>query len=500
MVGETIRPVEQILDLVVALPGAVFIFRIDTNGGKSFPYAAPNLKRLCGVDPKDISLDASPLFARVHQQDLPYLLSDIEKSWRDLTRFSRAFRYDHPDKGLVWIEMSAKPVREPDGGVVWHGYVQDVSERKRVENALAESEERLHAIIEGADEAIITADDAGTVQTVNNAAVILFGYSRDEIVGRNVNLLMPEQDRERHDSYLRSYKHTGASKVVGADGKLEGRRKDGARFPVSVSISRVSYDDSHVFVGFARDLTAQRMIETHMRQLHIDQLNSVNAKAAALAHEINQPFVAGALYLKAAKRLLRLPEDRRGGSVDAMLDEAAAQMLRAGRIMSRLREFVGGGEPDKIFLNMHDLIRSVSEQMAESARRANVKLSLQLRAERDRAVVDRVQITQVLVNLIRNAEEAMGASAAREIVVSTVLDAPDVIRVDVADTGPGLSDEIKKTLFEPFKTTKQSGMGVGLPISRSIVEAHFGRIWAENRAGGGAIFSFTLPLTETEGE
>jgi two-component system, chemotaxis family, CheB/CheR fusion protein len=182
------------------------------------------------------------------------------------------------------------------------------------------------------------------------------------------------------------------------------------------------------------------------------------------------------------------------------LDCAAEQIMRAAGIVRQLREFIMRGEPEKAFANLHDLIREASLATTASMSEANVKLSLQLGASVDRVFVDCVQIKQVLVNLISNAIEAMNASAERELTISTSLIHDLTIRIDVVDSGVGFSEVVKENLFEPFATSKADGMGIGLAISRSIVEAHDGKMWAESNPGGGAVFSFVLPLVNAEHE
>jgi len=232
-----------------------------------------------------------------------------------------------------------------------------------------------------------------------------------------------------------------------------------------------------------------------------ERLATLEAMAAGLAHEVNQPLAAGATFLKVARRMLgaRGETAQEGVAVEVLrvLDKASAQIVRAGRIITRVREFSTRGEPDKTYQNLHELIAGVAKAMSEDEKLANFRLLLRLNAKNERVIVDRMQISQVLVNLIHNAAQAMYASATHDIVVGTLDDGND-IRVQVIDNGVGLTEETRKRLFEPFKTSKPSGMGVGLSISRAIVEAHFGKIWAEPYPGGGAIFNFTLPLAEQE--
>ncbi len=246
-------------------------------------------------------------------------------------------------------------------------------------------------------------------------------------------------------------------------------------------------------------ILTERTASLRMRKLQASGLNAMGGMATGLAHELNQPLTASACYLLTAQRLLEMPRELRPASVESTLDSAAQQIMRAAGIVRQLREFIMRGEPERAFANLHDLIREASQATTANMSEANVKLSLQLGANVDRVFVDGVQIKQVLVNLISNAIEAMKASAERELTISTSL-IHDTIRIDVVDTGVGFSEIVKENLFEPFATSKAGGMGIGLSISRSIVEAHDGKIWAESNPGGGAVFSFVLPLANADHE
>ena len=240
-------------------------------------------------------------------------------------------------------------------------------------------------------------------------------------------------------------------------------------------------------------IVTEQTASMRMRKLQASGLHAMGGMVTGLAHELNQPLTASACYLLTARRLLEMPRELRTASVRETLDSAAG-------IVRQLREFIMRGEPEKAFANLHDLIREASEFTSANMSEANVKLSLQLGANVDRVFVDSVQIKQVLVNLISNAIEAMNASAQHELTISTSLIHELAIRIDVVDNGVGLSEMVKENLFEPFATSKADGMGIGLSISRSIVEAHDGKMWAESNPGGGAVFSFMLPLVNAEHE
>jgi two-component system sensor kinase FixL len=221
--------------------------------------------------------------------------------------------------------------------------------------------------------------------------------------------------------------------------------------------------------------------------------------ASALAHELNQPLAAISNYMKGSRRLLAGSTDSNASKIESAMDRAAEQAHRAGQIIRRLRDFVSRGEAEKRVESLSKLIEEAGALGLAGARDQNIQLRFNLNSDFDLVLVDRVQIQQVLVNLFRNALEAMAQSPKRELIVSNAeVAADDMIEVSVTDSGSGLQDDVKASLFQTFFTTKETGMGVGLSISRSIIEAHGGRMWADNNASGGATFRFTLPAAPNE--
>jgi two-component system sensor kinase FixL len=220
--------------------------------------------------------------------------------------------------------------------------------------------------------------------------------------------------------------------------------------------------------------------------------------ASALAHEINQPLAAISNYMKGSRRLLAGSTDPNIAKIESALDRASEQALRAGQIIRRLRDFVSRGESEKRVESLSKLIEEAGALGLAGAREQNVRLRFDLDPGADLVLADRVQIQQVLVNLFRNALEAMAQSLRRELVVANARAADDMIEVEVSDTGSGFQDDVIPNLFQTFFTTKDTGMGVGLSISRSIIEAHGGRMWAESNASGGATFRFTLPAADED--
>jgi two-component system sensor kinase FixL len=379
----------------------------------------------------------------------------------------------------------------------------DITHLKLAEQDLAAREAHLKSILETVPDAMVVINERGLVQSFSVAAERLFGYSPDQVIGKNVSLLMPTPYRENHDGYIERYLRTGDRQIIGIGRVVVGERKDGSTFPMELTVGEMRSADKRYFTGFVRDLTERQKTEARLQELqtelvHISRLTAMGEMASALAHEINQPLSAIANYLKGAKRLLDGRADEDSKTVGGAIAKAADQALRAGQIIRRLRDFVSRGENERRIESLSKLIEEANALALVGAKEHGVRVRLQIDRAQDLIFADKVQIQQVLLNLLRNAIEAVAEHDRRELVISTRLSADDMVEVSVADTGAGISADISAQLFQPFITTKAQGMGVGLSISRTIIEAHGGRIWTEPNPGGGPVFKFTLRVATKE--
>ena len=367
----------------------------------------------------------------------------------------------------------------------------------RVDEGRIESEAYLRSVLDTVPDAIVVIDEAGVIQSFSSAAEKQFGWTAEEIIGRNVKILMPQPYRDAHDSYLEHYNRTAERRIIGIGRIVVGERKDGSTFPMELAVGEMHSSGARFFTGFVRDLTERQDTQTRMQELqaelmHISRLTALGEMASTLAHELNQPLSAIANYLKGGRRLLERAQPDTARAAEAM-DKAADQALRAGQIIRRLRDFVSRGESDREIESLSKLVEEASALALIGAKELGVRVSYDFDRHVDLVLADKVQIQQVILNLIRNAIDAMMTSPRRALKITTdATDGGGLVRVSVADTGPGLSPEVVERLFQPFVSTKAQGMGVGLSISRTIVEAHGGRIWAESNADGGATFHFTL--------
>jgi len=386
--------------------------------------------------------------------------------------------------------------RSPDG---------TASGGRRLEERLAEQQALLVSILETAPDGVAVIDSAGIIQSFSRVAARMFGYSVDEAVGRNINLLMAEPERTRHDGYIARYLKTGEKRIIGIGRIVTGRRKDGSRFPLHLSIGEMKLDGYRLFTGFMHDLTEERQAQGRMQQLqtelaHVSRLSALGEMGSALAHELNQPLAAIGNYLTGSRRLLAEVQGANVGKIDLALQKASEQALRAGQIIRRLRDFVSRQEAEPRVESLAKVIEEAAALGLVGARERGVDLKFEIDPDCDAVFADRVQIQQVLVNLLRNGLDAMVDAPRRELGILTRRVGDRKVEISVSDTGHGVGPQAIERLFEPFFTTKKAGLGVGLSISRGIVEAHGGQMRVENNSLGGATFRFTLPLAPTDGE
>jgi len=381
--------------------------------------------------------------------------------------------------------------------------VSDITQRRAAEEALRASESHLRSILLTAPDAMIVIDEAGVILSFSAAAERLFGYAQAEVVGGNISLLMSPQEQQRHGGFISRYLQTGGKRVIGVSRQLLAQHRDGSPIPVELTVGEAQGDHGRIFTGFMRDMTERRRAEERVAALqseliHVSRISAMGAMASTLAHELNQPITAVVNYVEGVRSLMQVPDAQDFPQICDALDAAARESLRAGDIVRHLRDFIARGEVDKTVEPLPDLIHESAEFGLMDAREEGIDVRFDLDAAASPVLVDRVQIQQVLINLMRNAVEAMRNCAERRLTITSRLDQPGFVRVSIADTGGGVPEEIAQQLFSAFISTKSRGMGLGLSICRTIIEANGGRISMEPGRGGGAIFHFTLIHAQTE--
>jgi two-component system sensor kinase FixL len=381
---------------------------------------------------------------------------------------------------------------------------RDITERVAAEEALKTREAHLRSILETVPDAMIVIDEQARIQFFSAAAERLFGYEAAEVIGENIKILMPDPYREQHDGYMHRYLTTGERRIIGIGRVVVGQSKDGATFPIELAVGEMRSSGQRYFTGFIRDLTERQKTEARLQELqselvHMSRFTALGEMASTLAHEINQPLTAIANYLKGCRRILQRMEGQDVPMLEGAVNQAAEQALRAGQVIRHLREFVARGESERHIESLPKLIQEASALALVGAREKGVRVSYRLDPDAPLVLADRIQIQQVLLNLIRNAIEAMQDSPRRELVIASRAMPPDgLVEISVSDTGTGIEPALLERLFEPFVTTKKHGMGVGLSICRTIVESHGGKIWIESEVGQGTTFRLTLRAVSQE--
>jgi two-component system, LuxR family, sensor kinase FixL len=360
------------------------------------------------------------------------------------------------------------------------------------------------ALLDAAVDAIVVIDERGHVLTFNRAAERMFGYTAADVAGRNVSMLMGEPYHSEHDGYMARYLATGEAHIIGKGREVEGRRANGETFPVSLAVGEAAGSGKRRFVGIIRDLSAQRAAEQRTRSLehrlaHVGRFNLMGEMAAGIAHEINQPLAAIATYAQAAKRVLQRDDSRLSVLMDihGKIDD---QARRAGQVIENLRKLIRRQEIETQSLDVNSVVADVMSLIEADARSEGIAVHLRTEAGLPKVRADAVQLQQVLLNLTRNSVDAMrdGLAKERGIGIATGRSERGGVRIAVTDHGHGVSLQLGDDIFHPFVTTKRDGLGVGLAISKTIVESYGGSLSYADNPVGGAIFSIELPAQPQE--
>ena len=358
-------------------------------------------------------------------------------------------------------------------------------------------EAHLRSILETIPDAMVVIDERGAILSFSAAAERMFGYSEAELLGENVSTLMPSPDREQHDEYLERYLETGVRKMIGIGRITTARHRDGSTFPIDLHVAEARIENQRVFTGFIRDLTERQQTEMRLHDLqaelaHVARVSEMGTFATSIAHELNQPLTAIANYVETAEELLQDPDPDTLDIVREAMRDCAAQSVRAGQIVRRLRDFISRGETERRVESLGRVVNEASALALIGAGERGVEVQVKLDPRADRVLIDRIQVQQVILNLVRNAIEAMAESPVRRLRIASKKAGDEFVEVSIDDSGPGLPSELADQLFQPFVSTKAEGMGLGLSICHTIVNAHGGRIWSDKSRLGGTAFHFTL--------
>ena len=419
----------------------------------------------------------------------------VTRTWQSCVAEQTPINLLSPARGRSGDTLFYEVIVQPavvDGRAEILGALVDVTEQTV---ALAESS----AILDTAVDGIVIIDERGIIETFNQAACELFGYSEEEVIGKSVNMLMTPGDAGNHDSYLQNYLDTGKASIIGVGRELVALTASGERVPIYLAVSDIQISGRRRFAGIVRNLTEQHaareaLASQREKLAHVGRLSTMGEMTASIAHEINQPLTAISMYAQASLKLL----EREGGAekVKDALEKLNTQSLRAGAVIERIQRFARAQESSKELVDLNDLVTDLLKLADSDARMHDIELELALTPELPHVFADPVQVQQVILNLIRNGIDAMneiGCRNGRSIRLETRLDGREV-RLEVKDQGPGVAEDQSELVFTPFHTTKKEGMGMGLSICRSIISEHGGELRFSNNDQAGACFYFSLPV------
>ena len=407
---------------------------------------------------------------------------------------------EHSSDRVEVIRARARAIWEREGRPEgkdrdhWHQAEQEIA-----------AEGRLRLAVEAAPNAMIMVNRAGEIVMVNAQAERVFGYSRAELLGRPVEMLVPPQFHGHHAGLREVFIGNPRARPMGAGRDLFGLKKDGSEFPVEIGLNPITTDEGLMVLSAIVDISERKAAEAALREsqeraqalhaelLHMSRLSAMGQMGAMVAHELNQPLTAIRNYMEAAGELLRRGADVPTARLGTAIERAAEQAIRAAQIVQQLRGFASCGDAEKRIEAIPTLVREAAELALVGTRQRGTVIRVDGNLADVSVLVDKIQMQQVLLNLLRNAMEAVADQEGRDIALLAEA-TDDTVRISVADNGPGLPEEVKAKLFQPFVSTKRTGMGVGLSICRSIVADHNGRIWADAHPDGGTIFNVTLPI------
>lgn len=402
------------------------------------------------------------------------------------------------------MECRMTPLKDDSGEIIAIIVTsRDMSRWQDAINEVEQSNAILQSILTTIPDAMIVIDEQGYIILFSKTAEEMFGYRESEILGKSVDILMPESYRISHQTFVNHYLETGVKQIIGTGRTLKARNKEGAIFPIQASIGEVRAAGQRRFTGFFNDLTEKQQTEAQLQTLQLDlqhasRVSDVGTLASSLAHELNQPLTAIANYLSTGRDMLDDLTPENAHLLQEALNESVAESLRAGKIVRRLREFVSKGDIRMEVLSIAELVNDSKTLGLIDARVKGVEYSFDIRPDINHVLADKVQIQQVMINLLRNAIEAMDASPVKKLSVSALTAQDNRVEFVVQDSGPGISPEVRDRLFAPFATTKSDGMGLGLSICKTIVEAHGGKLAFEDAPEGGTIFRFSLQKAPKE--
>ncbi len=429
----------------------------------------------------------------VDREDLDRCVSTYENSFNARQPFTMEYRLRRSDGEYRWVLDTGTPRFASDGAFLGYiGSCIDITERKL-------AEEKFRLVLDAAPNAMIMVDSAGVISFANATAATVFGYPLSELIGRHIETLIPERFRDRHVGYRKGFLSQPSNRAMGAGRDLFGCRKDGTEFPVEVGLNPIHTTEGLFVLASVIDITERKQAELeHQRQnielARVGRVAVMGELAASLAHEVNNPIGAIVANASAGQRLLAAGKIKTR-DLKELLDDIVADGRRAGEVVQGIRNMVRKAEGRRSLIKIDETIDSLLRIIRAVALEREVAIVAEVGSDAGQVWADPVQLLQVFLNLTLNAFEAMSVMRpdARRAVIRTHRNLDGDILVSVRDSGPGFPPQVSNQLFEPFFSTKADGTGMGLAISRSIIEDHGGTLSGENCHDGGACFTVCLP-------
>jgi len=484
------------------LPGAAYriLINIEQNTEETVAFLSDGFKSLSGYDATDITNGKHAFIDLIHIDDRVKVIQKVNKAVLNKQMYDFECRLVTKHGNLIWVWHRGRAVETLDNGLVYiDGLVSDITQRKQAEFALLEARSYAEAIVDTAIEAVILFSSDGTIKRINASAEKMFDYSQRELKGQNITVLMPDDAIHEHNNYMQRFLSSKIPAELSTARELMAKHRNGKIFPIELSIGEVLHQKKRSFVGLIRDISQQRSAEDQARlrldQLaHVGRLNALGEMASGIAHEINQPLAAISLFAQAGKRFLATGNAEKASE---SFDKLSLHAQRAGAIIERIQNMANKHQSEKVTVDCQSLLSGVAELAEAEARIYDIEISLKIDENVPPLSLDIVQIQQVALNLIRNGMQAMRSvqcEHGKTIRLCARLIPNDFVEIAVIDSGAGVAKQVESELFEPFSSTKEYGMGMGLSISRAIVESHGGQLYFQNNLDYGATFFFSLPI------